>query len=94
MGLEGYMTKNEFDNLADKIIANGVRSNLGGTNDNYNFYRWVDRNIDYSLYDYGNDFAIIEIYSYSRQIITTYRKNNSKLISKKVDFNVPSGEVI
>ena len=94
MGLEREMTKNEFDNLADKIIANGVRSSLGGTNGNYNFYRCVDGNIDYSLYDYGSDFAIIEIYYYARQIIITYRKNNSGLISKKVDFNVLSCEVI
>lgn len=88
------MTKNEFNNLADKIVANGVRSSLGGTNGNYNFYRWVNSDIDYSLYDYDSDFAIIEIYSYSRQTITTYRKNNSNLISKKVDFNVLSCEVI
>lgn len=88
------MTKNEFNTLADKIIANGVRSSLGGTNNNYNFYRWVDNNIDYSLYDYGDDFAIIEIYSYSRQTVTTYRRNNSNLISKKVNFNVLSCEVI
>lgn len=88
------MTKNEFNNLADKIIVNGVRSSLGGTNNNYNFYRCVDGNIDYSLYDYGSDFAIIEIYYYTRQIIITYRRNNSNLISKKVDFNVLSCEVI